>query len=51
MKSRIISVFTVLFLIGCGANDQYPWLENTLYKDALSQANGKMLLLDFETEW
>ncbi len=44
--SLILFIFT-----GCESNVQYPWILETSYKDILDSSDGKLILLDFETEW
>jgi hypothetical protein len=42
----------ILFIFtGCESNVQYPWILETSYKAILDSSDGKLILLDFETEW
>ena len=42
----------ILFIFtGCESNVDYPWILETPYEDILDASDGKLILLDFETEW
>ena len=51
MKTLNCLLLILFISTGCESNLQYPWILETSYKDILDSSNGKLVLLDFETEW
>ena len=48
---KLISIFTLIFIVGCEKSEPYQWHRNVLFESVLNQVSNKVLLLDFETEW
>ncbi|SVE44754.1 uncharacterized protein METZ01_LOCUS497608 [marine metagenome] len=51
MKTFNCLLLILFIFTGCKSNMQYPWILETSYKDILDSSDGKLILLDFETEW
>ncbi|MFQ6612302.1 MAG: thioredoxin fold domain-containing protein [Fidelibacterota bacterium] len=49
MKKGLILLFILAFF-GCEKKPSYPWVQGN-FNDALKQAEGKLVLVDFETDW
>ena len=45
--SLVLSLFSMVFITQA---QQYPW-RNLTYQEALQQADSKLLLLEFYTDW
>ena len=52
-KMKILNCLLLILFIftGCESNMQYPWITETPFQGILNLANGKLILIDFETEW
>ena len=52
-KMKILNCLLLIIFIftGCESNVDYPWILETPYEDILDSSDGKLILLDFETEW
>ncbi|SVB00616.1 uncharacterized protein METZ01_LOCUS153470 [marine metagenome] len=50
---KILNCLLLILFIstGCESNMQYPWITETPFQGILNLANGKLILIDFETEW
>ena len=46
----IVLIFLLLFFLGCGKDESYPWSDDDL-DVVLNENSEKMVLLDFETDW
>ena len=51
MKTLNCLLLILFIFTGCKLNMQYPWILESSYKDILGSSDGKLILLDFETEW
>ena len=44
-------IFLFLWFLGCEISDPYRWENGVTFQSLLNNSNGKIVLLDFETEW
>ena len=51
MKTLNCLLLILFISTGCESNMQYPWITETPFQGILNSANGKLILIDFETEW
>jgi|TARA_B110000438_G_scaffold150357_1_gene144550 hypothetical protein len=50
MRYLLILLF-VGFFNSCEDSKGYDWKKDVPFEDILSQAGGKIILMDFETDW
>ena len=49
---KFFNIILILFLFsGCDVNTPYKWENNITFENLLNTSNGKIIILDFETEW
>jgi len=48
---RTMLTFILLIFYSCENSEAYRWEKDTSFETVLSKSNGKIILLDFETEW
>ena len=51
MKKLILIVMTIILYSGCANNEPYGWNKDVPFQTILAQSGGKLVLMDFETEW
>tara|TARA_B100001996_G_C18262909_1_gene439893 strand:- start:337 stop:492 length:156 start_codon:yes stop_codon:yes gene_type:complete len=51
MKYILKYFFFILLINSCDYSEKYQWERTTELNEILKKANGKIILLDFETEW
>ena len=51
MKKLILIVMTIILYSGCANNEPYAWNKDVPFQTILAQSGGKLVLMDFETEW
>ena len=49
---NIYSISIIGFIIfGCAKDEPYDWNKDTPFQNILAKSSGKLILMDFETEW
>ena len=51
MKNLILIVITIILYSGCANKEPYAWNKDVPFQTILAQSSGKLVLMDFETEW
>ena len=51
VKKLILIVMTIILYSGCANNEPYGWNKDVPFQTILAQSGGKLVLMDFETEW
>ena len=51
MKNLILIVITIILYSGCANKEPYAWNKDVPFQTILAQSGGKLVLMDFETEW
>ncbi len=42
---------TIILYSGCADKEPYAWNKDVPFQTILAQSGGKLVLMDFETEW
>ncbi|HJN97805.1 MAG: hypothetical protein QF418_02420 [Candidatus Marinimicrobia bacterium] len=49
---NIYSILIIGFIIsGCAKDEPFAWNKDVPFQDILAKSSGKLILMDFETEW
>lgn len=51
MKNFNSFLFIGLMIFGCAKDEPYAWHKGVPFESILAQSGGKLVLMDFETEW
>jgi PBP1b-binding outer membrane lipoprotein LpoB len=51
VKTLILIVITIILYSGCANKEPYAWNKDVPFQTILAQSGGKLVLMDFETEW
>ena len=51
MKNIYLILIIGLIVFGCGKNEPFVWNKNVSFQEILVKSSGKLILMDFETEW
>ena len=45
------NILIIAIIFGCEVDNQYKWEKQESYQNVLNKSKGKIIILDFETEW
>ena len=51
MNNIYLILIIGLIVFGCGKNEPFVWNKNVSFQEILVKSSGKLILMDFETEW